>query len=102
MILFGSTIILFAGTFCLTDWRALPPCCWAQCSFRPPPPALHDVAGALIAAPLGAYIQYFEERMGATRSFSIAAAVDAAMLMLTTAIAFYFAFAARSSSTANG
>jgi uncharacterized membrane protein len=50
------------------------------------------VAGALIAAPLGAYIQYFEERMGATRSFSIAAAVDAAMLMLTTAIAFYFAF----------
>ena len=60
------------------------------------------VAGALIAAPLGAYIQYFEERMGATRSFSIAAAVDAAMLMLTTAIAFYFAFAARSSSTANG
>src|SRR6266498_1710820 len=39
------------------------------------------VVAALIVAPLGAYIQYFEERMGATRSFSIAAAVDAALLM---------------------
>jgi uncharacterized membrane protein len=59
---------------------------------------LHRVVGriyvvaALIVAPLGAYIQYFEERMGATRSFSIAAAVDAGLLMLTTAIAFSFAF----------
>jgi len=50
------------------------------------------VVAALIVAPLGAYIQYFEERMGATRSFSIAAAVDAALLMLTTGIAFYFAY----------
>jgi uncharacterized membrane protein len=49
------------------------------------------VVGALVLAPLGAYIQYFEERMGGTRSFSIAAGVDAALLMLTTAIAFYFA-----------
>jgi uncharacterized membrane protein len=50
------------------------------------------VIGALVAAPMGAYIQYFEERMGATRSFSLAAMVDAVLLMLTTAIAFYFAY----------
>jgi uncharacterized membrane protein len=48
------------------------------------------VAGALIVAPLGAYIQFFEERMGGARSFSIAALVDAILLMLTTAIAFAF------------
>ena len=46
------------------------------------------VFGALVAAPFGAYIQYFEERMGGTRSFSLAALTDAALLMLTTAIAF--------------
>jgi uncharacterized membrane protein len=48
------------------------------------------VAGALILAPLGAYIQYFQERMGAARSFSIAAGVDAILLVTTTAIAFAF------------
>ena len=48
------------------------------------------VFGALVAAPLGAYIQYFEERMGGTRSFSIAAAVDAFLLMFTTGVAFIF------------
>jgi uncharacterized membrane protein len=48
------------------------------------------VASALIVAPLGAYIQYIEERMGGPRSFSIAALVDAILLMLTTAIAFTF------------
>ena len=48
------------------------------------------VFGALIAAPFGAYIQYFEERMGGTRSFSLAALTDALLLMLTTAIAFGF------------
>ncbi len=31
------------------------------------------ITGALIVAPLGAYIQFFEERMGGPRSFSIAA-----------------------------
>ena len=46
------------------------------------------IAGVCIAGPLGFYIQYFEERMGETRSFSIAAAVDAALLMITTLIAF--------------
>jgi uncharacterized membrane protein len=48
------------------------------------------VGAVLIIGPIGAYIQYFEERMGGPRSFSIAAAVDAALLMLTTAIAFAF------------
>jgi uncharacterized membrane protein len=48
------------------------------------------IAGALIVAPLGAYIQYFEERMGGTRSFSLAALTDAVLLMGTTAVAFGF------------
>ena len=48
------------------------------------------VVGAMVVAPLGSYIQWFEERMGAPRSFTIAAAVDAALLMLTTGIAFAF------------
>src|SRR5215467_7074000 len=55
---------------------------------------LHRVIGriyvfaAFVVAPLGTYIQYFEERMGAPRSFSLAAGVDAALLMITTGIAF--------------
>ena len=48
------------------------------------------IAGAFIAGPLGTYIQYFEERMGGPRSFSVAAAVDAILLMTTTGIAFGF------------
>jgi uncharacterized membrane protein len=48
------------------------------------------VASAMILAPLGAYIQYFQERMGTPRSFSVAGVVDAALLMLTTGIAFAF------------
>jgi uncharacterized membrane protein len=48
------------------------------------------VAGVFVAAPLGFYIQYFQERMGDPRSFSIAAAVDAALWMITTAIALVF------------
>ena len=48
------------------------------------------VTSAFITAPLGAYIQYFEERMGGPRSFSVAALVDAILLMLTTGIAFAF------------
>ena len=57
---------------------------------------LHRVTGriyvtaALVLAPLGAYIQYFEERMGGPRSFSVAALLDAILLMGTTAIAFAF------------
>ncbi len=48
------------------------------------------VAGVFILAPLGTYIQYFEERMGGSREFSVAAGVDAALLMITTGIAFTF------------
>lgn len=48
------------------------------------------VAGVLVLAPVGAYIQYLEERTGAPRSFTIAAAVDAALLVLTTSIALFF------------
>jgi uncharacterized membrane protein len=48
------------------------------------------VAGVFIAAPLGAYVQFFEERLGGTRSFSIATVVDASLWMITTGIAFGF------------
>ena len=48
------------------------------------------VAGVFVAAPLGFYIQHFEERMGDPRSFSIAAAADAALWMTTTGIAMVF------------
>ena len=57
---------------------------------------LHRVAGRIyvasvfVAAPLGFYIQYFQERMGDPRSFSIAAAVDAALWVITTGIALVF------------
>jgi uncharacterized membrane protein len=45
------------------------------------------VASVFVAAPLGFYIQYFEERTGDPRSFSIAAAADATLWMITTGIA---------------
>jgi uncharacterized membrane protein len=48
------------------------------------------VASVFVAAPLGFYIQYFQERMGDPRSFSIAAAVDAALWMITTGTAMVF------------
>src|SRR5215470_11433301 len=50
------------------------------------------VAGVFLGAPLGFYIQYFEERLGGTRSFSVAALTDAALWMTTTAIALLFIF----------
>ncbi len=49
------------------------------------------VFGALVAAPIGVYIQHFDERIGGTRTFTMAAAVDALLLMATTGIAFVFA-----------
>jgi hypothetical protein len=49
------------------------------------------VLGAFVLAPLGAYIQYFQERYGAPRSFTILAIVDALMLIGATAFAFLFA-----------
>ncbi len=48
------------------------------------------VVGAMIVAPLGAYIQFFNERAHAPRSFTMAAVADAAMLMLTTGVALFF------------
>lgn len=50
------------------------------------------VVGALALAPMGAYIQYYQERMGAPRSFTILGIIDAVMLMGTTLLAFVFAF----------
>jgi len=43
-----------------------------------------------LAAPLGIYIQYFQERMGVPRSFSIAAGVDALLWVITTGTAMVF------------
>lgn len=48
------------------------------------------VAAVFVAAPLGFYIQYFQERMDGARSFTIAAAVDAVLWMATTGIAMVF------------
>lgn len=65
-------------------------------SLRQRYPKLHRVLGriyvfgAIVAAPLGAYIQYFQERMNQPRSFTILAVVDAVLLMFTTAVAFGF------------
>lgn len=53
------------------------------------------VAGVFIAGPMGFYIQFFQERMGQTRSFSIAGAVDASLWMITTAIALGFILAGK-------
>jgi hypothetical protein len=50
------------------------------------------VLGCFVLAPTGAYIQYFQERFGAPRSFTILAVADAILLMGTTAVAGLFAF----------
>ena len=49
------------------------------------------VAGALILAPLGAYIQFLEEPLGASRSFTMAAVIDAMLLVTTTGFGLFFA-----------
>jgi hypothetical protein len=49
------------------------------------------VVGALLLAPMGAYIQYFQERMGAPRSFTVLGIIDATMLMTATTLALLFA-----------
>ena len=48
------------------------------------------ITGVFILAPLGAYIEYLEERIGGTRSETIATVVFAILLMSTTAIALFF------------
>lgn len=60
-------------------------------------PKMHRVVGRIYVAsvffvvgPIGAYIQYYQERMGAPRSFTIAAVVDAILLMSTAAIGLAF------------
>lgn len=50
------------------------------------------VIGVVVLAPLGAYIQYYQERAGAPRSFTVLAIVDALMLMTATAFAGLFAY----------
>jgi len=50
------------------------------------------IVGAFVLAPLGAYIQYYQERMGAPRSFTVLGGVDAVMLMTATGLCFLFAF----------
>lgn len=49
------------------------------------------VVGALALAPMGAYIQYYQERMGGPRSFTILGIIDATMLMSATLLALLFA-----------
>jgi hypothetical protein len=49
------------------------------------------VLGAFGLAPLGAYIQYFQEQFGAPRSFTVLGIVDAFMLMGATGLAGFFA-----------
>jgi len=49
------------------------------------------VFGALGLAPLGAYISYIEEGIGQPRSFTVGNTVDAALLMITTGMGFFFA-----------
>lgn len=53
------------------------------------------VVGAFVLAPLGAYIQYLEERQGFPRSFTILAVVDAVLLFGTTLVALVFAIKRR-------
>ncbi len=50
------------------------------------------VLGVIVLAPLGAYIQYYQERSGAPRSFTVLGIVNAFMLIAATALAGYFAY----------
>ncbi|HMI97193.1 MAG TPA: DUF2306 domain-containing protein [Micropepsaceae bacterium] len=50
------------------------------------------VTGALILAPMGAYIQYMDERLGlGPRSFTVETIIQASLLIITTAIGLAFA-----------
>lgn len=48
------------------------------------------IGGVLIASPLGFYVEFFQERTGAPRSLSLAAATQATLWMATTVIALAF------------
>ena len=83
--LFGSIVLLFAP-FQFSD------------RLRQRFTGAHRVMGRLyvfavfVMAPTGAYIQYFQERTGAPRSFTVLAVVNALMIILATALAFLFAY----------
>jgi hypothetical protein len=47
------------------------------------------IAGCYIGAPLGIYIQWFEERLGAARSFTMVAGADAALWIFATSMALW-------------
>jgi hypothetical protein len=47
------------------------------------------IAGCYAGAPLGIYIQWFEERLGAARSFTMAAAADATLWIFATSMALW-------------
>src|SRR5215471_7091273 len=47
------------------------------------------ITGSFVGAPLGIYIQWFEERLGAARSFTMAAAADAVLWMFATSMALW-------------
>jgi uncharacterized membrane protein len=48
------------------------------------------VGGVFIGAPMGVYVQHFEEHLGGTRTFTVATVVDASLWMLTTGVALAF------------
>ena len=50
------------------------------------------VASAILLSLLGVYIQYYEERMGLPRTFTVLALVNAVMLIGATLLAFLFAY----------
>jgi len=96
---YGSTTNLLSGGFCRTASVGLAPSCSAHCNF----PSNADsvtrnssvlgriyVVGVFVAAPLGVYIQCFEERLGDSRSFTVAAVVNVILLIGTTAVALVF------------
>jgi uncharacterized membrane protein len=48
------------------------------------------ITGCYLGAPVGAYIQWFQERMGESRNFTIAGIADAALWMFATTMALIF------------
>ncbi|HKB96399.1 MAG TPA: DUF2306 domain-containing protein [Rhizomicrobium sp.] len=48
------------------------------------------ITGVYLGAPMGIYIQHFEERLGAPRSFTLAAAADAVVWIFATTMALVF------------
>jgi hypothetical protein len=79
----AAAFALFLGPFQFSEW------------LRRKYVAVHKtfgylyIAGCFLGAPLGIYIQWFEERLGATRSFTIAAGADAVLWMFATGMALW-------------